>query len=62
MKSLVRYILLAVFFYIYMRVFLLLNISFNSSEGVLVGSILVLLVSFALSLATTNKIVRILIE
>ncbi|WP_093314128.1 hypothetical protein [Tindallia californiensis] len=60
MKKLVHFLLVAVFFYVYIRMFIFMNISLNSSEAILVGSLIVLLISFILALITADSIVRIL--
>ena len=60
LKTLAKCLLVAVFFYVYLRTFLFMNISFSSSAGVLIGSIIALLVAVALAVVTVNKMVSVL--
>ena len=58
MRNFISWLLTAVFLFVYVRIFVFMNISFNSSVGVLFGSIAILVISLVLAIVTTKKIVN----
>lgn len=60
MKKFVHYLLIAIFFFVYVRIIIFMNIGFDSSVGVLVGSVVAGLLSLLLAIVTTNKIIEVL--
>ncbi|MDV2682922.1 hypothetical protein RYX56_00895 [Alkalihalophilus lindianensis] len=62
-KTVVHYVLIAVFFFTYMRILSFIGnrlIPFQSSLSVLIVSVLFLILALVLSVMTTNKITDVL--